>query len=266
MINTDITIITALYNINRERWQNSSRSMDKYFINCEHVLNKKNAMVIYTTEEYNERCKQIRMKTDPDMSYTKIINIPFENLFYFEFIEVIRQNQLNNINKIDIGDRVNPEFCIPDYIIVINNKIHFLKMISEQNPFHSTIFQWVDFGLHPNMYKHDSINFCPDYFNKISYIPNKIRVSSFIHPEEITNEDKFYNSHISTTAATLIAGDQDSIYELYDMWNYTFFSMMMNGFVNQEQYIIYHCMCSKPELFHYLILPNWDNLIDSFKG
>ena len=199
-------MITCFYNINRENWKHSSRPIDKYFINSEKILNKQNPIVIFTTDEYKDRCVSIRKKSDKNLIYTTIIIIPFEKLFYYNKLELIRQIQINNINNIfPQHERSNPEFCVPEYIVLINNKIHFLKEVTDKNPYNSQIFQWVDFGLHPNMYNNNINTFNESYFTNIFYKKNKIKLVSFCKPSSIVNIKEYYNSHNSTTCATLIA-------------------------------------------------------------
>ena len=262
----NVTLITCFYNINRENWKHSSRPIDKYFINSEKILNKQNPIVIFTTDEYKDRCVSIRKKTDKNLIYTTIIIIPFEKLFYYNKLELIRQIQINNINNIfPQHERSNPEFCVPEYIVLINNKIHFLKEVTDKNPYNSQIFQWVDFGLHPNMYNNNINTFNESYFTNIFYKKNKIKLVSFCKPSSIVNIKEYYNSHNSTTCATLIAGDKSSIDILYELYNEHFNVVIQNNLVNQEQYILYYIMCKHPELFDYSLINNWDNLCKSYQ-
>lgn len=263
----NVTLVTCFYNINRENWQHSSRPIDKYFTNCQHILNKKNPIVIFTSDEYKERCTSIRKKTDINLIYTTIIIIPFEKLYYYDNLDIIRQIQINNIDNIfPIHDRSNPEFCVPEYIVVINNKIHFLKEVADKNLYNSQIFQWVDFGLHPNTYIKEQFN--EYFFSNIFYKKDKIRLVSFKNPVKFTNTDmrNYYNSHCSTLSAGLIAGDKNSINVLHKLYNEQFSLMIQNNVINQEQYILYYIMCTNPELFDYSLINNWDNLCKSYQA
>jgi len=262
----NVTLITCFYNINRENWKHSSRPIDKYFTNSENILNKQNPIVIFTTDEYKDRCISIRKKTDKNLIYTTIIIIPFEKLFYYDKLELIRQIQINNINNIfPQYERNNPEFCVPEYIVLINNKIHFLKEVADKNPYNSQIFQWVDFGLHPNLYVKEQFN--DFFFSKIFYKKDKIRLVSFKNTVNFINTDliKYYNSHCSTLSAGLIAGDKNTINMLYELYIEQFNVMIKNNVINQEQYILYYIMCKKPELFDYSLINNWDNLCKSYQ-
>lgn len=267
LFDTNVTLVTCFYNINRDKWGNYSRSIDKYFENCKHVLNKKNPIIIFTTEEYNDRCIEIRKKTDKNMAYTKIINIPFEQLMYYDLIERIREIQLGNINNIyPECERVCPEFCVPEYIVVINNKTNFLKQVATENAYNSTIFQWVDFGLHPNVFDNNANVFDEHYFSNIFYKKDKIRLVSFLEATEGTkiNRVTLYNSHYSTTSAGLIGGNLRAINELHELSKQEFELMMSNNCMNQEQYIFYYLMCANKNLFDCSIIRNWNDLCNSY--
>jgi hypothetical protein len=256
---TTITLITCFYNIGRNNWKHSSRSNDVYFKNCENVMRQKYPLFIFTTEEYKERCLEIRKKTDKEMKYTHIIIIPFEELYLFDRrneIAAIQQSNLKNIYPIQ--ERIQPEFCAPEYIIVINNKLKFMSRVASENIYKSEIFQWIDFGIHQNIVNSDM---CDKIFCNIHYQPRKIRLVGFLPISGvITNRIEFYNIHKSTVAAGLIAGDKDVIYKLADECEKEFTTIMQSGLMNQEQYMLYYILCNRPELFDYSRINNWDEL------
>jgi protein YibB len=258
--NTNITLVTCFYNINRDKWKEYSRTVDKYFLNTKNVLNKKNPIVIFTTEEYQEKCIHIRKKTDINLIYTKIILIPFNELMHYDKFEIIKNIQESNICNIPNNSHNCPEFCIPEYVIVINNKINFLKQATEKNYFNSYIFQWIDFGLHPSMYNNNPNFFNEQYFNNINYKKNKIKIAGFMNNNPIGNKKSFYNTHKSTIAGTLIGGDYDSINQLYNLWITEFTNMINLKCCNQEQYILHIIMSEYIDLFDYSIINNWDDL------
>jgi len=250
LFDTNLTLVTCFYDIGRNHWKHSTRSNDTYFINCENVLDKLNPIVIFTTIEYIDKIKSIRKKTDINLIYTEIIILPFEDLKWYNLKEVIKNIQ-NEIVIYPEIERNNPEFVIPEYIILINNKTEFMYKVSKLNYFNSTIFQWIDFGIHPTMLK----SFDTKYFSNIFYKPGKIRICSFKEPNLID-----FNIHQPTVAATLFGGDAISIQMFYELTTIEFEIMIKNKYVNQEQYIYYSVMSKNLDLFDYLILPHWDNL------
>jgi hypothetical protein len=264
LFDINITLVTCFYNIKRENWNGYSRINDVYFENCKNVLNKKNPIVIYTTENYLENCKEIRKKTDPYLIYTEINIVPFEKLKYYNMHDTIEQIQKDNLINIPEKDRNCPEFCQPKYIIVIYNKTNFLKQVAEKNIFNSKIFQWVDFGLHKNMYENNNLIFNTDYFSNIFYKKNNIKLVGFLPKLKINNLKQFYNSHIQTTCATLFGGDYESIIKLEKLCNEKFKYLIENRLMNQEQYIIYNLLTDYPEMFDYTIMSDWNELCKKY--
>jgi hypothetical protein len=267
VFNIKISLVTCFYNINRDSWKNSNRPIDKYFINCENVLKQKCPLYIFTTEEYVERCRHIRMKTDINMLYTKIIIIPFEKLYLYDKINEINKIQQNNITNIyPERERINPEFCIPEYIVLINNKVKFLKHVTENNIFESTIFQWIDFGIHQHLLGN---NFNENYFNNIFYKSNKIKIVGF-KPIDIditkNNRKSFYNTHQSTLACSLFGGDHNSINTLCNLHEKEFEFMFNEGLMNQEQYILYYIACKNKNLFDYILHNKWSELLTKYSN
>lgn len=257
--NTNITLVTCFYNIGRNEWSHSHRPLDVYFTNCENVMKQKYPICIFTTEAYKERCVEIRKKTDKEMKYTHIVIIPFENLYLFDKrdeIASIQQSNLQNIHPVD--QRVQPEFCVPEYIIVINNKLKFMSRVASENIYKSDVFQWIDFGIHQNIVNNDTGD---KLFGNIQYQPNKIRLVGFLPISDvITDRVSFYNIHKSTVAAGFIAGGADAIYKLADECEKEFTIIMQMGLMNQEQYMLYYILCKTPEIFDYSIINHWDDL------
>lgn len=259
--NTSITLVTCFYNIKRDTWEHNARSIDRYFINCKQIMNKRNPIVIFTTEEFNEKIKKIRQNTDKFMIYTKIINIPFEKLKFYEMIEKISIIQKKNVGNISPQcENINPEFQVPEYVILINNKINFLQHIANINPYFSDFFQWSDFGIHPNMFDLKKINFDENYFNKIFFKKNKIKLVGFKKICPVINRNDFYNKHMQTTCATLFGGDKTAITKFNQIHNEEFLSMIEDGLCNQEQFIYYMNLCHNSSLFDYNITNSWNEL------
>ena len=255
LFDTNITLVTCFYNIKRDTWRHYNRPLELYFNKSENLLNKLNPIVIFTSSEYTEVIKNIRQRYDPTLSYTKIIDLPFEQLKYHDLLETIKT--LQNNAKIQPRDqKICPEFCIPEYPMLINNKTNFVYRVCCENYFNSTIFQWVDFGLHGNVMKHKE--FDKHYFSNIFYKPGRLRICSFKNPENLN--DDYYNTHEGTTAATMFAGDKSIITKFYELTDNEFMRMINNRYINQEQYTYYFIMCKHPELFDTIIFPNWDHL------
>ena len=266
MFNTDVTLVSCFYNINRDKWKSYYRTVDKYFENCINILKKKNPIVIFTTQDNNDKIYNLRKKYDQYLIYTKIININFEDLPMFKYKDDIEKTQKLNINNIPTSSRDCPEFCEPLYNIVINSKPYFLKLVCDNNYFLSNIFQWIDFGFHKSCFSNNHNIFPENYFSNIFYKNNKIRLIGFNKLENININDmkKYYNSHNNTTCGGLIAGNKYSINKLYKLFNAEFHNMLSNNLMNQEQYILEYILKTNTDLFDYIETDSWNNIVFNY--
>ena len=263
---TNITLVSCFYNINRNEWKNYYRSNDKYFENCENILNKKNPVIIFTSKNYNDRILNIRKIYDPYLIYTKIINIDLKDLPMYKYKEDIEKIQNSNLFNIPMQFRDCPEFCKSLYNIVIYSKVYFLKLVSEDNYFISNIFQWIDFGLHNSCYANNSKIFPNNYFSNIFYKNNKIRLVGFnnINDININDRKKYYNSHNDSVCGGLIGGNKYSINKIYELFNNELLNILNMNLINQEQYIIQYILKTNPDLFDFIKIDSWDNLVYNY--
>jgi hypothetical protein len=244
LFDTNITLVTAFYDIGRQYWSICQRDNSKYFENCVNVFKLKNPIVVFTTQEYRSQIEELRKKTDPYMRYTKIIIQPFESLNYYENRDLIREIQNKNYSDA----RLEPEYTKPEYVILICNKINFMKQVTDIDPYNSQFFQWIDFGLHSNVITNECT--C-DIFSRIVFKPGKFRIAGFYPVEHINERNKHYTLHRSTLACGLMGGDKKSIQQIYTLFNIEFNMVLTEYIINQEQYIFYYLIGLQPDLFDY---------------
>jgi len=125
-----ITIVSCLYDINR----GDGRTIENYFLWMPHLLKIQHPVVIFTTSNFSERIKKMRGNLP-----ISIVELPFENLLYFEFLERMKQNSKGR-------DQSKLEYKNPKYGVVIHSKLHLMQKASESNIYDSEYFIWVDAG------------------------------------------------------------------------------------------------------------------------
>jgi hypothetical protein len=219
------------------------------------VLKQRYPIYIFTTEDHKDRILDIRKKTDKYLLYTVVIIISFEQLKYYNKIELIR-----NIQK-ETNVSHEPEFTEPKYIVLIYNKIHFMTLALSENKYNSTIFQWIDFGIHDNMLKPDVGE---HIFKDIIFKPGKIRIAGFIPDSPNLSRKSYYNTHKPTLAASLFGGDSNSILMLNKLVEEEINTIFDERYINQEQYVLYWILCNNKELFDYYIIDGWNSLHEYF--
>ena len=265
LFNTSITLVTCFYDIQRKMSLHFFRTNDEYFENCVNVLNKKNPIVIFTTQDFVNRLINIRKQTDTYLLYTETIILPFEELKYYNMYETIENIQKENTNIIDINIKNGTWFYQSKYIILICNKVCFLKKVAKLNPFNSKIFQWVDFGIHKNSYNHNPDYFSDMYFNNIFYKKDKIKLVGFLNRLNIFDIIKYYNNSCANVVCSgLFGGDYNSIIKLEKLFDDEFINMLNNKLVNNDKFILYYLLCKHFDFFDYNILNNWNELCQTY--
>jgi hypothetical protein len=253
LFDTTITLVTAFYDIGRGQWDTSKRTTDVYFRNCEKVLKQRYPLYIFTTEEFKDQCAEIRRKTDPMLLYTHIIVTPYEELHYYKKRDLIQDIQTRT-NTIHCSE---PEYTKPDYIIVIFNKLQWLKRVSTENPYQSIHFQWIDFGIHDNIVP---VNCSSHLFESVLYMPGRLRLSGFLPITTLTDRAEYYSKKRETVAAGFVGGDRDAIDTISRLFEQEVDTLFTLGFINQEQYIYYWLLCQQPALFDYYRMDHWNDM------
>jgi len=257
LFDTSITIVTMFYDIGRQAWGSNSRDNEVYFKNCEKVLKQRYPLYLFTTEEFKDRCVAIRQKTDPLLTYTRIVIVPYTDLHYYKDKERIRQIQADT----NTHHQKEPEYTKPDYIVVIFNKLRFLRQVSIENPYGSTYFQWIDFGIHDNIVNPDCNQ---SVLETIVYKPNRLRLRGFLDINRANDRVEFYRKKRETVSAGLVGGDATAIQRVYELFEQEVATLFTVGLINQEQYVYYCLLCQHPELFDYIRIARWDDLGGSY--
>jgi len=146
-INQNTTIITALYDIGRDKWSNFTMSYDTYLHWMNNTLSIDCNMLIYTEEKYKERILTTRLNVDPDLTKTKFIIQPLEELYAYKLFngpleQLMFSDEFKSKASFDV-----PEMTKPLYNVIMFNKMYFLNDALINNYFPEQQFLiWVDAG------------------------------------------------------------------------------------------------------------------------
>jgi hypothetical protein len=195
------TIVTMLYNI-REKEGNCdtnnplNRGLKKYCkLASEFLLKLDYNLIIFTDSD-----EVIKFVEDERKDRYIILNEPFENTYYYKDLDILAELQ----KKFTIlNGNVKQE--TPMYIILNNNKFYFMEKAIEQNPFNSSHFIWIDFGINHVAKNYEKIN------EWISCIPDKIK-QLCINPyvEDVDNKLMFRNIY-HHMAGGLFSGSKENL-------------------------------------------------------
>jgi hypothetical protein len=174
------TIVSAFYDI-RKRDNiniNCSRKKNTYLeLANEFILKLPYPLLIFTDEEdIMQYILQKRNEYDL-IQITHVVMLPFENTYFYSYLDKITELR----TKFTILNG-NPNHEIPLYIILNNNKFDFIEKSIELNPFQSTHFIWMDFGINHVAKNTEKIH------EWILHVPDKIK-QLCINPY-LENEDR----------------------------------------------------------------------------
>lgn len=151
---SNITIITAFFDIGRSDWNKTIHGIDTpafiprkteaYFNYFELLSKVKNDMIIYCDDHNSEKIMEIRKRNAPE-SLTQVVSINFQDTIKTikPVIERI-QRRSEYINFVD--DPRMPEYWNADYVLVNYMKTDFVINAYESNYIKNDLAAWLDFG------------------------------------------------------------------------------------------------------------------------
>ena len=141
------TIVTALYDIGRGELKgiDSYRPFSKYLSWFKNLLSINAPMVVFVDQSLASYVKEHR----PENYQTKVVIRKFQELKAYKYHDRI-QNTIHKMHR-QVKKKPNhfincPEFSTAKYQTVIYSKFDLLLEVSEENPFDSNYFFWLDAG------------------------------------------------------------------------------------------------------------------------
>lgn len=153
-IMSDITVVTAFFDIGRGNWNKTSHGIDtphyiprtteSYFSYFENLAKIKNDMVIYCSEEHVETISKIREKNAPDAE-TTIVPLDFQNSV--KHIKPVIEKIQKQAEYIEfVNDPRMPEYWNSDYVLVNFLKTEFVVDAYKKDHIKTDLAAWLDFG------------------------------------------------------------------------------------------------------------------------
>ncbi len=245
------TIVTSFFDIGRTNWDTAhgfphyvQRSTDLYFERFSYLANKvKNQMVIFTDENLVERIKDTR-KVYKDSTIVVPYNFKQE---HSDLLHKIAQIQQSDAYKVQINPHqaVNPEYRIPEYVLVNWIKTHLVNEAIKKFSITDSA-AWIDFGYCRN--KSDaglSTEWNPRKLNKnlINFLAVRMYDSY-----RLSINDIIFNNVVYTIGSFM--------YTSVDMWpnllrliNQSMNTLLDNSLVDDDQTIMLMSSLAEPLLF-----------------
>lgn len=140
-------IVTALYDIGRDKWDKFTVSYGGYMHWFWRTLSLDSEMVIYTQEKFKDEILDYRIKFDPEMIKTKLVIQELEDLVSYKRYNEKLENLMYSDefkNKVSFPDV--PEMSKPLYNVIMFNKVFWLKDTVDNRYFDNDMVIWADAG------------------------------------------------------------------------------------------------------------------------
>lgn len=186
---TNPTIVTAIFDIGRDKWENYNLSYNTYLHWMRNLLLFDTHMVIYTESKFVEFIINHRKQVDPSLEKTIVEVMCLDEIdTYIKYFDEVKNLMENEEFKKRIHFQV-PEMTKPLYNIIIFNKLYFIKQSFKKNHFGSNFFIWCDAGVlrddHPKIRKG---------FPNVDKLQNsKNKITFFSHHTDFNTNDKDFH-------------------------------------------------------------------------
>jgi len=248
MYNSFPTIVTMFYNIRKKENSNpdDNRQYNKYFeLSKQFILKLPYPLIIYVDNTDNdsdmiELINLINEERKENMNKTRINKILFEETYYFKDVEKLEE--LQKKYTIYNGDLKHET---PLYIILNNNKFFFMENAIKTNPFNSSHFIWMDFGI--NHVARD----CHNIHEWILKVPDKIKqlcINPFI--EDVNNKDMFRNI-FHHTAGGLFSGSTENLLKYCELFKNKTEQIYQEDWYQIDEAVMTMVQRENPELFDF---------------
>lgn len=202
-----VTIVTMFYKI-REKENNNSgsrlnHSVERYLNMAKDFILKLNYNLIVFTDSDDI----IDFVANERKSKIKIYNLPFEDTYFYRHLDKL--HELQKKFRIHNG---NLEHETPMYIILNNNKFDFIDRAINLNPFNSTHFVWMDFGINHVAQNTELIH------EWITCIPDKIKQLCINPYIEKVEDKRMFENIYHHMAGGLFSGSAENLLKYIELF------------------------------------------------
>jgi len=267
----DICMITAFFDINRDKWSNfnTSRSADDYIRAFSVYLNYDFNMIIYIDDRYYDQLNELIKKSKyPNTKILKPINNSWmiKNIWTWSRLDREKEIMHSDEYRSLVADRISagyPENTKPEYTIITHSKIDFVNHAINNLCDKFKYYMWVDFGYFLN--KNNGI-YLPNKNIDIKKLnPNTVNLCCIL-PIDERDRDILYTLKISPEkiGAYLFAGNADVMLEFQKMCHECLEYYQSINIADDEQSHWLQCFFKKPELFTTHVFYRWHAALKAF--
>ena len=251
------TIVTGLFDINRNLID--GRSWQSYLEWFEKTLSINSPMVIFVEEKTYDFVKSKRSNKN-----TKIIVQSVQDLKMYKHKDRIDEIVSSTSYKQSIKDCNRIECKSSLYTIIQFSKFEWMLTASNENPFNSDYFIWMDAGLSRFFDELNTSNRYPseNMENKLLSFGDRVFIQTFCCSytrlfNATTLPESYLLDNRSYVMGGLFGGNKTVLPIIKEKVDDVFLRLMLNkNIVNNEQIVFGYLLKTNPELFYMFINDN----------
>lgn len=261
------TFVTALYDIKRDKWPRFERKFEQYLQYFKNFLNLRTNLVMFSEKSTLDQMRLTFGHLLQPNVYPIIqrwVDIEYQK-YRQNVTQVMDSEEFKKDNKL-LKSKIPEAFSV-DYVLLMNNKLSFLKEAIDINPFNSTHFFWIDAG-----FGHGNKTIFPSTNN--TWKPSKLlSLNNFITYIMLLKNPFIYKGHEDNLHklplnpvlnGAFFGGDKNAVLEYYHLYYIVFRDYLDNHHVvDDDQSLAIFCFYKNPKLFN-LVLGGWYDVFKLF--
>jgi hypothetical protein len=255
-------IVTALFDIGRDKWDNYTMSYHTYLWWMRNILYLDTNMIIYTEEKFKDDILGYRKEVDPDLEKTIMIIQPLEEIEgYKTFFKPLDNLMTSDEFKKKIDFDV-PEMIKPLYNVVMFSKLFYILDSFKKGLFNADLYVWADAGVIRD--DHPKKNVKWPNLNKINSLDND-KVTFFSHHDYVKFEDAEFHALSQTRfiQGGALFVPKHRVIEVCETFKNVTLDAISNGYVGSDEKMFDFTYVKQPELYN-LIKCDWREYIELF--
>ena len=248
------TIVTSFYNIRKkEKNELNTRTITKYLeLASNFILKLPYPLIIYVDNDDDDIINFINENRNDYKKLTILRKINIEDTKYYKYYERLKQIQ-SEYKIYNLDEKKDT----PLYITLTNNKFFFLESAVKMNPFESSHFIWMDFGIN-----HCARN-CEKIHEWILQVPDKIKqlcINPFI---ENCNYKEFFTNIYHHLASGVFSGSAENIIKYCELFEIKTKEIYNEGWYQLEEAVMTIIERDNPNLFD-LYYGDYNSIISNY--
>ena len=257
------TLVTAIFDIGRDKWSNFTMSYHTYLWWMRNILYLDTNLIIYTEEKFRKDILDYRKEVDPNLKKTILIIQPLQELKGYKLFA----DKLDVLMESD-AFKSKVQFDVPEmnkhlYNVVMFNKVFYIQDALEKNLFNSDLYVWADAGVIRNDVPIKN-RLWPN-LQKINLLNNN-QVTFFCHHDYVSIHDK--QDHALSQMRFIQGGaifvPRGCVNDLCNEFEKTVEECLQEKFIGSDEKIFDLLYIKNPNNYN-LIKCNWREYIDLFE-